>query len=236
MENCLKFEDIFFSYPNGPEVLRGLNLQIGKGEKIALMGLNGAGKSTLLLMANGLQMPDKGEVVVCGIKLERKVLNEIRRLVGLVFQNADDQLFMPSLEEDVAFGPLNMNLEHKEVERRVKEALESVGLLELRKRNPSSLSGGQKRMGAIATVLSMRPEIMILDEPTANLDWRARRELIRVLRDYDKSLLVATHDLTLVEAICNRVVVIGEGRIVADGATPEILSDDESRRWIGLEG
>ena len=187
-------------------------------------------------MANGLQMPDKGEVVVCGIKLERKVLNEIRRLVGLVFQNADDQLFMPSLEEDVAFGPLNMNLEHKEVERRVKEALESVGLLELRKRNPSSLSGGQKRMGAIATVLSMRPEIMILDEPTANLDWRARRELIRVLRDYDKSLLVATHDLTLVEAICNRVVVIGEGRIVADGGTPEILSDDESRRWIGLEG
>lgn len=231
----LLFDDVHYSYPNGYEALRGISLRITHGEKVALVGVNGAGKSTLLLHTNGLLMPDRGEVILGGITLTRKTLNLVRQSVGLVFQDPDNQLFMPTVEEDVAFGPSNMGLTEEEIESRVVEALEAVGALHLRKKSPYHLSGGQKKSVSIATVLSMEPSVLILDEPTANLDPRARRQTIDLLSRFSHTMLVATHDMEMVWDLCPRTIVMQDGRIVADGATRTVFEDVALLEACGLE-
>nr|MDE6342875.1 energy-coupling factor ABC transporter ATP-binding protein [Muribaculaceae bacterium] len=186
----IQFSDVTYAYPDGTRALDHVSFLITHGEKVALLGLNGAGKSTLILHTNGILMPESGEVNVGDVPVCRKTLTLVRRSVGLVFQNSDDQLFMPTVEEDVAFGPLNMRLPVEEVDRRVDDALEAVGALDLRHRNPATLSGGQKKAVAIATVLSMGPSILVLDEPTSDLDCAARRRLINLLKGFDHTLLI----------------------------------------------
>lgn len=223
----IQFSDVHYTYPNGYEALRGVTFRAVHGEKVALVGANGAGKSTLMLHTNGLLLPTSGEVVIGDVRITRKTLPEIRRTVGIVFQNPDDQLFMPTVEEDVAFGPRNMHLDEDEVERRVVKALTAVGGLELRSRAPYQLSGGQKRSVAIATVLSMEPDILVLDEPSSNLDPRARRLLIDQIKGFYHTCLITSHDLPLVREVCPRTIIMAEGRIVADGPT-DVLLDDEA--------
>lgn len=230
----IKAENLHFSYPNGVDVLRGINFMIRHGERVGLLGRNGAGKSTLLFQCNGLLLPTSGEMNIGGIPVVKSTLREIRRSVGMVFQNPDDQLFMPTVEEDVAFGPMNMGLPPEAVERHVVEALGAVGCGKLRKRNPMQLSGGQKRCVAIATVLSMMPSVLVLDEPTSNLDFGARRELINLLKGFTHTQLIATHDLQLVKELCNRCIVIDEGRVVADGPTDRILEDPKVTEILQL--
>ena len=216
----MEFRQVRYSYEGSrEEALRGVDFKIGHGEKVALLGPNGAGKSTLLLHTDGLLLPASGEVVVCGMPVERKTLADVRRRVGMVFQNPDDQLFMPTVEEDVAFGPLNMGLDAGEVEMRISAAMRAVGAEGLRKRSPMQLSGGQKRAVALAAVLAMRPQILVLDEPTANLDGRTRRSLMSVLGRIDSTCIIATHDLAMARALCTRAIVMDEGRVVADGSS-----------------
>lgn len=194
----LRFDDVHYRYPNGYEALCGVSFRITHGEKVALVGANGAGKSTLLLHTNGLLMPSQGGVVLGGIALTRRTLPLVRQSVGLVFQDSDNQLFMPTVEEDVAFGPSNMRLEPEEIRRRVTEALDAVGALDLRGESPFRLSGGQKRRVAIATVLAMEPSVLVMDEPTSNLDPRARRQIIDLIRRFSHTTLIATHDMEMV--------------------------------------
>ncbi len=221
----IRFSDVTYSYPNGTKALDHVSFLISHGEKVALLGLNGAGKSTLILHTNGTLMPASGEVNVGDVPVGKKTLPLVRRSVGMVFQNSDDQLFMPTVEEDVAFGPLNMGLPDDEVGRRVDEALEAVGALELKQRSPSSLSGGQQKAVAIATVLAMGPSILVLDEPTSDLDCTARRRLIDLLKSFHHTLLIATHDLEMARELCPRSLLMSGGRIAADGPTAAILSD-----------
>ena len=230
----IKFTDVHFSYPDGYEALRGVSFNISHGERVALLGRNGAGKSTLILMTNGLLMPTSGEVNIGGIPITKRTLMQVRQSVGMVFQNPDDQLFMPTVEEDVAFGPLNMNLPYEEVERRVVEALTSVKALNLRKKSPMQLSGGQRRRVAIATVLSMEPAILVLDEPTANLYFISRRDLIDLLKGFTHTQLIATHDLDMVRELCGRTIVLDEGKIIADGQTSDILEDTNVKATLGI--
>ena len=230
----IKFTDVHFSYPDGYEALRGVSFNISHGERVALLGRNGAGKSTLILLTNGLLMPTSGEVNIGGIPITKRTLMQVRQSVGMVFQNPDDQLFMPTVEEDVAFGPLNMNLPYEEVERRVVEALTSVKALNLRKRSPMQLSGGQRRRVAIATVLSMEPAILVLDEPTANLDFISRRDLLDLLKGFTHTQLIATHDLDMVRELCGRTIVLDEGKIIADGQTNDILEDANVKATLGI--
>lgn len=231
----LLFDDVHYRYPNGYEALRGVSFRITHGEKVALVGANGAGKSTLLLHTDGLLMPSQGEVVMGGITLTRRTLPLVRQSVGLVFQDSDNQLFMPTVEEDVAFGPSNMRLEPHEIERRVAEALDAVGALHLRKSSPFQLSGGQKKRVAIATVLSMEPSILVMDEPTSNLDPRARRQIIDLIRRFRHTTLIATHDMEMVLDLCDRTIVMRDGRIVADGSTRHIFGDLALLEDCGLE-
>lgn len=230
----IKFTDVHFSYPDGYEALRGVSFNISHGERVALLGRNGAGKSTLILLTNGLLMPASGEVNIGGIPITKRTLMQVRQSVGMVFQNPDDQLFMPTVEEDVAFGPLNMNLPYEEVERRVVEALTSVNALNLRKKSPMQLSGGQRRRVAIATVLSMEPAILVLDEPTANLDFISRRDLLDLLKGFTHTQLIATHDLDMVRELCGRTIVLDEGKIIADGQTSDILEDANVKAILGI--
>lgn len=230
----IKFTDVHFSYPDGYEALRGVSFNISHGERVALLGRNGAGKSTLILMTNGLLMPTSGEVNIGGIPITKRTLMQVRQSVGMVFQNPDDQLFMPTVEEDVAFGPLNMNLPYEEVERRVVDALTSVNALNLRKKSPMQLSGGQRRKVAIATVLSMEPAILVLDEPTANLDFISRRDLLDLLKGFTHTQLIATHDLDMVRELCGRTIVLDEGKIIADGQTNDILEDANVKATLGI--
>lgn len=231
----IKFTDIHYTYPDGIEALKGISMLITHGERVALLGCNGAGKSTLILLTNGLLLPDSGEVNIGGVPVTKKTLPLVRQSVGMVFQNPDDQLFMPTVEEDVAFGPLNMNLPDEEVERRVAKSLSLVNATELRKRAPMQLSGGQRRRVAIATVLSMEPSILVLDEPTSNLDFKARRDLINVLKSFRHTQLIATHDLDMVRELCARVIVLEDGKIVADGSTEAVLQDPDIREMLGIE-
>lgn len=223
----IRFTNVHYTYPDGFEALQGISFTATHGEKVAFVGSNGAGKSTMMLHTNGLLLPTRGEVNVGDVPVEKKTLPIIRRTVGLVFQNSDDQLFMPTVEEDVAFGPMNMGLPAREVERRVTEALKAVGCLHLRKRPPYHLSGGQKKCVALATVLSMEPEILVLDEPTAGLDPAARRMLIDIIKGFTHTCLVTTHDIDMVMELCPRSIVMKEGQIIADGPTSIVLSDTE---------
>lgn len=230
----VKFDNVHYRYPDGFEALRGVSFLITHGEKVALVGANGAGKSTLMLHMNGLLQATEGSVVIGDVMITRKTLPEIRRTVGLVFQNPDDQLFMPTVEEDVAFGPRNMKLTEDEVDRRVTRALEAVGAGELRNQAPYRLSGGQKRSVAIATVLSMEPDILVLDEPSSNLDPHARRLLIKQIRDFYHTVIVTSHDLDLVRQTCPRTIIMSHGEIIADGPTDALLDDEALMSRAGL--
>lgn len=220
----LRFERVGYRYPDGREALHEISFELTHGEKAALVGANGAGKTTLLLHADGLLLPTAGQVVVGGIPITRRTLPTIRRTVGYLFQQPDDQLFMPTVEEDVAFGPANMGLDDAKIEQRVAEALAAVGAAELRHRAPGRLSGGEKKRVAIATVLAMEPSILVLDEPTASLDPPARRQLLELIRTFRHTMLIATHDLELVRELCPRTLVLRRGALVADGPTNEVLA------------
>jgi cobalt/nickel transport system ATP-binding protein len=226
--------DLSFRYPDGHEALRGVSLVIDRGEKVALVGPNGAGKSTLMLHLNGI-LGSRGEVVVSGLPVTEANLPIVRALVGLVFQNPDDQLFSPTVFEDVAFGPLHMGLDEAEVRARVDEALEHVGMRPYAERLSHHLSTGEKKRISIATVLAMRPEILVLDEPSAGLDPRARRALIDLLAALPITMLVATHDMLMARDLLPRMIVMDGGTIVADGATAVLFDDIALLEAHGLE-
>lgn len=230
----LQVENLSYSYPDGTSALRGVSLAMGRGEKVGLVGPNGSGKSTLLMCLNGLYS-GQGRILVEGVELKPGTLRQLRGRVGLVFQSPDDQLFMPVLAEDLAFGPVNLGLAADEVHRRVHEAAGQMGLEHLLDRAPHHLSLGQKRNAAIAGVLAMRPALLLMDEPSSNLDPRWRRRLIELLASLDVTLLIAAHDLALIGGVCARVVVIDEGRVVADGPADGILGDAELMEAHGLE-
>ena len=218
--------ELSYRYPNGQMALRGVDLQIDHGERVAILGPNGAGKTTLMLHLNGL-MRGEGKLEVAGIRVEDGTLAALRASVGLVFQDPDDQLFMPTVAEDVSFGPLNQGLPPQEIERRVGEALASVRMTDAAARAPYQLSMGERRRVAVATVLAMRPSLLVLDEPSANLDPRARRELLEILERIDRTMLLTTHDLPMAAELCERAVILADGRIVADAGCHELLADAE---------
>jgi cobalt transport protein ATP-binding subunit len=234
-EPSLEVNDLSFAYPDGHQALSNVDLHVHHGERVALLGPNGAGKTTLLLHLNGIFRSASGTVRVAGLDISDGSLMEVRRRVGLVFQDPDDQLFMPTVGQDVAFGPANFGVEGEELERRVAEGLGAVSMLDAVERAPHHLSYGERRRVAIATVLAMRPEILVLDEPTSNLDPASRRELIEALRGLPITQLVVTHDLPFALELCPRALVMDEGRIVAAGATVEILSDDVLMKTHRLE-
>jgi cobalt transport protein ATP-binding subunit len=231
----LRITQLAFAYPDGHQALFGINLTIRRGERVALLGPNGAGKTTLVLHLNGILTPGHGAVEVGGLAVARPHLHEIRRRVGVVFQDPDDQLFMPTVAEDVAFGPANFGVAGEQLRTRVDAALTTVGMSEHRDRSPLHLSGGQRRRVALATVLACEPEILVLDEPSSNLDPVARRELADVLLTLDATMLMVTHDLPYALQLCPRSVVLDDGVVVADGPTAELLSDPELLRQHRLE-
>jgi cobalt/nickel transport system ATP-binding protein len=233
-EDILRVHDLHFSYPDGHAALRGVSLNMCKGDKVGLVGPNGAGKSTLMLHLNGI-LTGGGEIEIGGQRLTRENLPLIRSMVGLVFQNPDDQLFSPTVFEDVAFGPLHMGLPEADVRSRVDMALEAVRMSAYRDRLSHHLSVGEKKRIAIATVLSMNPSILVLDEPSAGLDPRARRTLINLLRELPITMLISTHDMAMVKQLFPRTIVMDEGLIVADGLTREILEDEKFLEAHGLE-
>jgi cobalt/nickel transport system ATP-binding protein len=225
----LDVRGVTYAYPDGHVALRGVDLTVPRGGRLALLGPNGAGKTTLVLHLNGILSGGGGSVAVGGLTVnrDRATLAEIRRRVGIVFQDPDDQLFLPTVAEDVAFGPANLGLRGAALEQRVSEALAAVGMAGHRARTPHHLSFGQRRRVAVATVLAMRPEILVLDEPSSNLDPAARRELAEILRGLPVTLLMVTHDLPYALELCGRSAILDDGRIVADGATADVLADGE---------
>jgi cobalt/nickel transport system ATP-binding protein len=223
MSSALVVSDIEFTYPDGLHALNGVSFAVEVGEKVALLGPNGAGKTTLALHLNGIRRADSGSVTIADIELVDANLREIRRRVGMVFQNPDDQLFMPTAGEDVAFGPANLGATTDELTTIVEEALAQVGADQLANRAPHHLSGGERRRVALATVLAMDPSLLVLDEPTSGLDPAGRRELIGVLQTLPMAQLVITHDLPFALEFCDRVLIMDQGRIVAGGPAAEIL-------------
>lgn len=214
-------------YPDGQVALNGVDLTVGAGERVAVLGPNGAGKTSLMLHLNGVLTATAGTVEIDGIAVARKTLREIRRRVGLVFQDPDDQLFMPTVAQDVAFGPANFGVTGQELAERVAAALAAVSLSDQAQRSPAHLSAGQRRRAALATVLSCRPEVLVLDEPSANLDPMGRRELAEALATLNTTMLIVTHDLPYAAQLCDRAVVLDEGRVVADGDIRSVLVDAE---------
>jgi cobalt/nickel transport system ATP-binding protein len=233
--HIVEVKDLRHVYPDGTEALRGVSFRITHGESVAIIGANGAGKSTLLLHLNGSLVPSEGEVRVGDFPVTRATLPEIRRTVGMVFQEPDDQLFMPTVRDDVAFGPLNLGLPADEVERRVLDALDRVGAAHLVNRAPYHLSGGEKRRVAIATVLSMEPSILVMDEPTSGLDPHARRRLMQLLGEFHHTKIFTSHDLDMVLDLCERTIVLHEGVVKADGPTRDIFRDDRLLAECRLE-
>src|SRR3954464_1819777 len=224
---ALLLEGVSYRYPDGQAALSGVDLRLEPGEVVALLGPNGAGKTTLALHLNGILEPSRGRVLVDGIAVGRDTAAEVRRRVGIVFQDPDDQLFMPSVREDVAFGPANLGLSAAELEARGDEALRAVDMRQFADRPPHHLSFGQRRRVAVATVLSMRPEILVLDEPSSNLDPASRRELSEILRSLPVTVRMVTHDLPYALELCRRAVILAGGRIVADDRTGALLADDD---------
>lgn len=215
--SVLEFINVSFAYPGGPEVLHNISFRVEKGERVGILGLNGSGKSTLLLHTDGLLLPSSGKVEIDGIAIDSKTVENARRKVGMVFQDSDNQLFMPTVAADVAFGPRNMGLNDEETARRVDDALAVTGCSDLRDRPPFQLSGGQKKMVSIATVLSMSPEILVMDEPTGSLDYASRQRFIEIIERLPHTVLLSTHDIDLFSRICTRGIVVAGGRIVYDG-------------------
>jgi len=233
MQPILEIKNLSYTYPDGTHALTQINLSVLPGEKIALVGANGAGKSTLLYHLNGVLNGD-GRITVSGLGVAKPNLGRIRALVGLVFQDPDDQLFSSTVYEDVAYGPIYQGLDKDEVNSRVEQALRAVGMLDYRERVPYHLSQGEKKRIAIATVLSMQPQALVFDEPTAGLDPRARRELIELLESLPQTMLIATHDLQLAKRLTPRTVIMNRGRIAADGETKALLADERLLDVNGL--
>jgi cobalt/nickel transport system ATP-binding protein len=223
----VQVDDLHHAYPDGRVALRGVDLHVAPGERLAVLGPNGAGKTTLVLHLNGILAPSSGRVTIGDLPVVKANLADVRRRVGIVFQDPDDQLFMPTVHDDVAFGPANVGLRDDALEQRVRAALESVGMEEHAPRPPHHLSFGQRRRVAVATVLAMDPEVLVLDEPTSNLDPAARRELADILAGLDLTTLVVTHDLPYALELCPRAVILHDGRVVADGPTVDLLADTE---------
>ena len=228
-------KDIYYSYPDGKKAINGINFRINHGESVGIVGANGAGKSTLLNLLFGVVSPMKGLINIGDIPMTKKTLPIIRQRMGLVFQDVDNQLFMPSVYDDVAFGPRNYKFDEGEVNRRVLKALETVGCLHLKDKPPYRLSGGEKRSVAIATVLSMEPDILVMDEPTAELDPKSRRNLMKLLKEFNHTRIITTHDMDMVWETCERTIIIKDGTIIADGLTKEILCNKELLESSSLE-
>ncbi len=229
------FSHVSFRYPDGTDALRDITFRITHGESVGIIGANGSGKSTLLMHLNGYLMPTSGTIVVGDVELTKQTRQEIRRKVGLVFQNPDDQLFMPTVYDDVAFGPLNLGMDEAAVRRRVEAALTLVNGLELQHKPPHHLSGGQKSAVAIASVMAVEPDILAMDEPASNLDPKSRRLLINLLKSFQHSRIIASHDLDLILDVCERCIVIREGTIAADGRAHDILSNQQLLEENNLE-
>jgi cobalt/nickel transport system ATP-binding protein len=223
--HIVEFRNVSYRYPDGTEALRDVSFRVTHGESVGIVGANGAGKSTLLMHVNGYLLPTSGTIIVGDAQLDRKTRQDVRKKVGVVFQNPDDQLFMPTVFEDVAFGPLNLGLSPELTRERVEEALAAVGCAGLGDKPPHHLSGGQKSAVAIASVMAMHPDILVMDEPASNLDPKSRRALINMLKGFKHSRLIASHDLDLILDVCERCVVIKDGCTVADGPSKFILSD-----------
>ena len=228
-------EDLHYTYSDGTRAIQGVSFRITHGESVAIVGENGAGKSTLLLHLNGYLLPTKGALRIGDYHLTRDTLTEVHRTVGMVFQDPDDQLFMPTVFDDVAFGPINLGFSVAEVEERVDAALETVGMLHLRDRPPYKLSAGEKRAVAIASVLSMSPNILVMDEPSSHLDPRTRRKLIELLNTFEHTKIIATHDLDLAMDLCERTIVMHAGQIAADGPTAELMQNEALLERCSLE-
>ncbi len=233
MDAIIEIADLHYRYLDGTEALRGITLKIMEGEKVALVGANGAGKSTLLLNLNGILRGD-GRVRVGGLDVNKKTLGEVRAAVGMVFQNPDDQLFSPTVYEDVAFGPLHQGWGRDEVRKKVEAALRTVRMTGSAERHPFHLSGGEKKRIALASVLSMEPRILVLDEPSAGLDPRTRRELMPLLQELPQTTVIATHDLDLAAKVAGRTIVLSEGRVVMDGESGQVLGDRERLLIFGM--
>ena len=223
--SAVRVRDLHYTYPDGHVALAGVDLDVAPGERVALLGPNGAGKTTLMLHLNGVLTASRGTVEIGATTVQRSTLREIRRRVGLVFQDPDDQLFMPTLAQDVAFGPANFGVRGADLDARVAHALAVVAMSELADRSASHMSGGQRRRAALATVLACEPEVLVLDEPSANLDPVARRELAETLTGLDATMLIVTHDLPYAAQLCSRAIVMDGGVVVADGPIGEVLSD-----------
>jgi len=233
--HIVQAENLAYTYPDGNNALKNISFLITHGESVAIVGANGAGKSTLLMHLNGHLLPGKGSLRIGDFPLTKETVHNIRRSVGMVFQDSDDQLFMPTVYDDVAFGPLNMGLPADVVNERVKSTLETVGVLHLINRPTHRLSGGEKRSVAIATVLSMSPDILVMDEPTSNLDPKARRRLINLLKSFKHTKIIATHDLDMALDLCERTIIIRDGEVVADGKSIDILNNESLLSESNLE-
>ncbi len=231
----VEVKNLRFSYPDGHEAIRSMSFAIYHGESVGIIGANGAGKSTLLMLLMGILFPDSGEIIVGDTHLTRKTMPMIRERLGMVFQDPDDQLFMTTVRDDVAFGPRNYHLDEEDVEIRVNEALAQVGILHLIDRAPFKLSGGEKRAAAIATVLSMKPDVLIMDEPTSSLDPKSRRRVMGLLKGFEHTKIITSHDLDMVLETCQRVIIIKEGSVAADGLAGEILANQALLDSCGLE-
>jgi cobalt/nickel transport system ATP-binding protein len=233
--HIVELKDVLYRYPDGTDALKGITFRIHHGESVGIAGANGMGKTTLMLNLSGHLIPTGGEVSIGEVTLTKKSRQEIRKKVGFVFQRTDDQLFMPTVYEDVAFGPINLGLSEAKVDERVKSALDMVGCLHLISRPPHRLSEGQKRAVAIATVMAMDPDILIMDEPASNLDPKSRRQLINLLNGFEHTRIIASHDLDLILDVCKRCIIIKEGKVVADGPAEEILSNEPLLKENSLE-
>jgi cobalt/nickel transport system ATP-binding protein len=233
--HIVEFQNVHYHYPDGTKALNGLSLRITHGESVGIVGANGSGKSTLLMHTNGSLLPQAGTITIGDLTLDKKTRQEVRKKVGLIFQNPDDQLFMPTVFDDVAFGPLNLGLGPERVRECVHDALETVGGLGLRDKPPHHLSGGQKNAVAIAAVIAMQPDILVMDEPASHLDPKSRRALINLLGHFHHTKIVASHDLDLILDVCRRCVIIKEGRVAADGPAEEMLSNRQLLEENNLE-
>lgn len=232
----IEMKEVSFSYTNKIQVINNVNLKIKENESVGIIGANGAGKSTILKLLVGLELEYEGEILIENIKVERKTLTEIRKKIGYVFQDSDSQLFMPTVYEDVAFVPKNYGLSEIEIDRRTMEALEKVGIAKLKDRTIYSLSGGEKKLASIATVLTMRPEILVFDEPTVALDPRNRKRFIETVNLLNNNIkIITSHDLDLIYDTCDRTILIADGKIIKDGNTKEILNNKELLENNGLE-
>jgi len=233
-KRIIEIKDLSFSYPDGTMALSGINLEVLKDERLGLIGPNGAGKSSLLLHLNGL-LTGQGTIKIAGLELNRQNLLAIRKKVGLVFQDPEDQLFMPTVYEDVSFGPQNLGLKGPELKDSVESALAAVDLSDKKEHLSYHLSLGEKKRAALATILSMRPEIFVLDEPSSNLDPRSRRAIIRILKALPATTIIASHDLELILEVCNRVVLLDKGKVISQGQPKELFIDQSLMESHGLE-